>query len=59
MWDDVIIGNGSKGNSAIHVFAIPGQHSISHNSVSYWVSSCILGAGVTIMTSSRPLALGA
>jgi hypothetical protein len=48
MWDDVIIGNGDKGNSAYKVFAVSGNHSISENSVSYWISNAFLGMGMTI-----------
>ena len=48
MWDDVIIGAGNKGNSAGRVFAVPGEHSISENSVSYWISDVYLDLGMTI-----------
>ncbi len=47
-WDDIIIGEGNKGNSAITVFDIPGKHSISENSVSYWISDAFMGIGMTI-----------
>jgi hypothetical protein len=47
-WDDVIIGEGSKLNTAIAVFSIKGDHGISENQVSYWISGCILGIGMTI-----------
>jgi len=48
MWNDVVIGKGDKGCSAVKVFAISGDHSISHNSVSFWVTNCILKTGLTI-----------
>lgn len=48
MWSDVVIGSGSKGCSAIHVFAIEGEHNVSENNVSYWVARCYLGMGMTI-----------
>lgn len=52
MWNDVVIGKGEKGCSAMKVFAIPGEHSISQNSVSFWISGCLLGAGVTIFKNT-------
>ncbi len=42
MWNDLVIGTGDKGNSAIHLFAIKGEHSISENRVSYWISGSTL-----------------
>ena len=48
MWDDIIIGNGTKGTSACKVFDIEGDHSISQNKVSFWISDCFLGTGMTI-----------
>lgn len=48
MWDDVVVGNGNKGNSAMSVFGIPGEHSISENAVSFWIYGCIFGIGMTI-----------
>jgi hypothetical protein len=38
MWSDVVIGTGVSGNSAVKVFSIPGDHNISENKVSYWIS---------------------
>lgn len=52
MWDDVIIGTGSKGNSATRVFEIEGNKNISENSVSYWIGECYLGLGMTIFKST-------
>lgn len=48
MWDSVVIGMGCKGNSAIKVFAIEGDHSISENEVSYWISDLYLDLGMTV-----------
>jgi hypothetical protein len=48
MWDDIIIGQGNKGNSATHIFKIKGEHSISHNGVSFWIHDAYLGMGMTI-----------
>jgi len=48
MWDDVVIGSGNMGCSALKVFKIPGEHSISENRTCYWCSGCILGLGITI-----------
>lgn len=53
MWDDVVIGTGNKGNSAYTVFAVPGEHSISENSVSYWISDVYLGLGMTIFKATK------
>lgn len=52
MWDDIIIGKGNKGNTAIKVFAIPGDHGLSHNVVSYWISGCIFDIGMTIFKNT-------
>lgn len=48
-WDDVVIGKGHSGNSAIRVFSISGEHGISHNSSSFWISDAYLDIGMTIM----------
>lgn len=53
MWNDIVIGNGHKGCSAIRVFAIGGEHSISENSVSYWISDLYLGAQITIFKDTE------
>ena len=53
MWDDVIIGKGPKGRSAIRVFSIKGDHSISQDSVSYWIGHLYLGAGMTIFKDTE------
>ncbi len=36
MWNEVVIGKGDKGNTAVKVFKLKGEHNISHNEVSYW-----------------------
>jgi len=51
-WDDVIIGTGDRGNSAVKVFGIDGHHSISENINSYWVDDCIMGIGCIIMKNT-------
>lgn len=53
MWDDVSIGTGHKGSSAYRVFAVPGEHSISENTVSYWISDVYLGLGMTIFKYTK------
>lgn len=49
MWDDVVIGKGKKGNSAIKVFSIPMLESVSENAVSYWIRPAYLDFGMIIM----------
>lgn len=51
-WDDLIIGEGHKGNSAIIVRKC-GEVSISHNSVSFWVSNAYLDTGLTIFKDTE------
>ena len=53
MWDDIKIGEGNKLNSAWHAYKVPDGPSISHNPVSYWISECVLGIGVTIMKDTQ------
>jgi hypothetical protein len=48
MWENVIIGNGDKGHTAIRVFNIKGEHSISENNVSYWIDDLLFNMGMTI-----------
>lgn len=52
MWDDVLIGDGTRGNSSFHVFEIEGKHSISQNSTTFWVGDCILGTGMTVFKNT-------
>ena len=53
MWDSVIVGAGSKGCSACKVFAIEGDHSISENNVSYWISDLYLDLGMTVFKNTE------
>lgn len=53
MWDDIVIGTGDKGNSAIKTFAVDGDHGISENRVSYWISDCYLDIGMTIFKNTE------
>ena len=53
MWEDFVIGKGTKGCSAVKVFEIAGDHGVSQNSVSYWVSGCVLGLSGTIFKDTR------
>ena len=53
MWDSVIIGAGSKGNSACRVFSIAGDHSISENNASYWISDLYMGLGMTVFKNTE------
>ena len=48
MWNDIIIGSGPHGICAEHVFAIEGEHNISQDGVSFWISDCFLGVGMKI-----------
>jgi CTP:phosphocholine cytidylyltransferase-like protein len=52
-WDDVIIGKGDKGCSSTLCFDIKGEHSISHNGISFWISDCIMGTGCTIFKDTK------
>lgn len=47
MYDDVIIGSGDRGNSAITVFE-EGRLYISHNRTSFWIRGCYLDINMTI-----------
>ena len=53
MWDTVTIGKGVKGCSATRIFAIKGEHFISENYTSYWVSNVYLGLGMTIFKNTE------
>jgi len=48
MSNDVIVGTGQYGCSAIRVFKIPGKHFISENSVSFWVHDVYLGLNLVL-----------
>jgi hypothetical protein len=47
-WNDVVIGEGKKSCSAVKVSAIPGNHGVSENRESFWISDCICDSGITI-----------
>lgn len=51
--DEVVIGKGNRGISAIRIFDILGEHGFSQNSVSFWISECILGTGITIFKNTE------
>lgn len=52
MWNDVVIGSGTKGCAAVRVFDIGGEHAISQNSESYWISDLYLGTQMTIFKNT-------
>ncbi len=53
MYYEVIIGQGVKGTSAIHVFELKGKHGISHNYSSYWISNLIFGCRMVIFKDTN------
>lgn len=53
MWTDVVIGTGDRRASAVHVFELPGEHNISENKVSFWISDCFLDSGITIFKNTE------
>jgi hypothetical protein len=53
MMDDIKIGKGEHGYSAIHVFRIKGDHNISENRVSFWVHNLILGLEIVVMKETK------
>jgi hypothetical protein len=53
MWDDIIIGDGNSGCSAYRIFKVEGEHSMSQNSVSFWLSDVFLGIGMTIFKDTE------
>ncbi len=48
MWDDIIIGKGSKGANAWLALNMLNGGTITQNGTSYWVSDAYLGTGLTI-----------
>lgn len=52
-WDCLIIGKGDKGTSAFKVFEIEGDHNLSSNSISFWVSGCEKYCGMTIFKNTE------
>ena len=53
MWDNVIIGNGDKGCTTIICSDIEGDHGISENRVSYWITDCIMGIDCTVFKDTK------
>ena len=53
MSNDVIVGIGNYGYSAISVFKIPGKHNISENSVSFWVHDVYLGLNLVLFKNTE------
>ncbi len=53
MSNDVIVGTGRYGCSAIKVFKIPGKHNISENSVSFWVHDVYLGLNLVLFKDTE------
>jgi uncharacterized protein (DUF2164 family) len=47
-WDCLIIGKGDKGNSGFKIFEIDGEHILSQNRISYWISGNEKYCGMTI-----------
>ena len=47
-WDDIIIGSGQRGTSAVIVFDIPDKESISDGGNCFWISDCFLDVGMTV-----------
>lgn len=47
-WDCLIIGEGNKGTSGFHVFDIEGEHGISQNGITYWITGNERYCGMTI-----------
>lgn len=52
-WDDVIIGKGNRGNTAVVVLRIEGGANISHNNTSFWITNVFLGLGLTIFKDTE------
>jgi hypothetical protein len=48
MWKDVVIGEGPHIGTARHVSEIEGEHRISQNSNSFWISGLLCDLGMTI-----------
>jgi hypothetical protein len=54
MWNSIIIGKGDRGSVATKLSnkSLGENHGISQNSVSYWISGCILNAGITVFKNT-------
>lgn len=53
MSNDVIIGEGNKGNSAVKIWSCDTNHTISENAKAYWISDCILNIGMIIFKDTK------
>ena len=53
MWDDIIIGDGEKFNSAYGININGEQSGISENKSSYWISDAYLNLGLTIFKNTK------
>lgn len=51
-YNDVVIGNGDLGRTAVEIFSIDGNYSISENDQSYWIARCIFGTRMTILKNT-------
>jgi hypothetical protein len=51
--DNITIGKGNKGCSAILCFQIEGEHCISENSVLYWIHDLIFNFSMTIFKDTK------
>lgn len=51
--DEIVIGKGDKGCTAIKVFSIEGPHGISENQVSYWIWPCLFDIHMTIFKDTK------
>lgn len=47
-WNDIIIGKGQRGTSAVLVFDVPNKESISDGGNCFWISDCFLDVGMTV-----------
>jgi hypothetical protein len=52
MWDDVVIGEGPHITMVLKVHEIEGDHQISQNGNSYWISGLLCGLGMKIFKNT-------
>ena len=57
MRNDIVIGRGEQGNSAVLVRDLTGGCYISQNRDSYWISGCYLGMSLVIFKNFSSLVL--
>jgi hypothetical protein len=53
MHHEVTVGQGIKGTTAIHIRDLKGNHSISKNYSSYWISNLLFGCRMTIFMDTN------